>query len=657
MKKIFALGIAAFAMVSCEMDFVRSDYMTADNLSQDPNAPLLTTDAIYANFSDNVAYKGQEGGEDGNYYIRHYYQSAELRGDNVTVSGITSDPFINAYRYTDNPSKKNIYYMWWKAYKIISSANGNLEMITPGLTELSDHLLGENYFFRALGHFHMVTLFAFPYADGRDNMGVPLVTSTTQVVNSRATVGEVYDQIVKDLISAKEFLSHGESERVIGNDKSYVSKAAATALLARVYLYMGENEKCIEECNELMENPSSAITAGYDYADYPSHTYDHPETIWCCHLPNNHKWSSSDYGGASIASMYLKDGKGWGEHYWNEALIDLFRRYPEDKRFQGYFRMIDPRSEKDVAKTGEDYKPLKTFDEMYSAFPGKRTVVFPVRSQEGAYCTSSAWIDCKINKDGSVQFKHSEVENPESDNPTIKYFDHVARLVIENGCDSVYIVDASDSKFASVCEPDPKGRLRVWVRPGPGKAKPKSYINTDTGEGYEETQEDANARYKAAIGRADNGGFYMRYYNTKFSYQDGKAMLSSPAMLRWGEVVLNRAEAHAKLGHNAEALADMNLIRTRAGIPAINSESELAALGYDGSVTGSAVLDIVLDERRKELCFEGHRFFDVFRNKLPLDRRYVGYHNWEIIQPGDLRIPMLISQDEINTSGIPQNPR
>jgi hypothetical protein len=58
-----------------------------------------------------------------------------------------------------------------------------------------------------------------------------------------------------------------------------------------------------------------------------------------------------------------------------------------------------------------------------------------------------------------------------------------------------------------------------------------------------------------------------------------------------------------------------------------------------------------------ELCFEGHRFFDVFRNKRPMDRRYIGYHTWEIIQPGDLRIAVLISQDEINSSGIPQNPR
>jgi hypothetical protein len=49
--------------------------------------------------------------------------------------------------------------------------------------------------------------------------------------------------------------------------------------------------------------------------------------------------------------------------------------------------------------------------------------------------------------------------------------------------------------------------------------------------------------------------------------------------------------------------------------------------------------------------------FDVFRNNLPMDRRFIGCHDWEIIQPNDKRIALLIPLDEINTSGIPQNPR
>ena len=648
MKKIFVIVLAALAMASCKMDLYRSDALTAEELAKDPDAPLYTTNGIYTLFQDRIAYKGQEGGESGNYYVRHYFQMAELRGDNVTVSGITEDPFINPYRYTDDNTAKNIYYSWWMAYKIINVANSDMDILQKAeATDMNKHLMGENYFFRALGHFHMVTLFAMPYAQGRDNMGVPLrlATATTEPT-TRATVGEVYDAIVDDLLKAKEYMENDKSGTLVrGNDKGYVSWHAATALLARVYLYMGMNEECLAQCNELMETPSTSL-AGYDYADYPTHTYDSPETIWCIHLKSTHEWAV-DHGEASIASMYLKDGIGWGEHYWREDLIDLFRRYPADKRFKAYFRMIDPRPESEG-----NTKSLKNYDEMTAAIPGKLSVVYPVPGPSGDYCTGAVAIGCKFEADGSVKFQSqgeqigTEINPIGKEIPVYKYYDHVAKPMMKNGV-QIYYVDNSDSHFPGK---DIDGVKRVWVRPGPDHATPKKKTNPDTGEKYPESQADADARYKAAIGRTDNGGFYMRYYNTKFSYQDGMAMMTSPVFLRWGEVLLNRAEAYAKQGEDGKALDDINTLRTRAGIPTLTS-GDLSALGYN------SMLDLVLDERRMELCFEGHRFFDVFRNKLPMDRRYVGYHTWEIIQPNDPRIALLISQDEINSAGIPQNPR
>ena len=145
----------------------------------------------------------------------------------------------------------------------------------------------------------------------------------------------------------------------------------------------------------------------------------------------------------------------------------------------------------------------------------------------------------------------------------------------------------------------------------------------------------------------------MRYYNTKFSGQDGQATFSSPVMLRWGEVFLNRAEALARLGKGSEALEDVNLIRHRAGLTgeADFTAANMKSRGYDSE------LDVVLDERRMELCFEGDRMFSLLRNKKNIDRRYVGYHPFEVVKYDDPRIALLISGDEINASGIPQNPQ
>ena len=143
---------------------------------------------------------------------------------------------------------------------------------------------------------------------------------------------------------------------------------------------------------------------------------------------------------------------------------------------------------------------------------------------------------------------------------------------------------------------------------------------------------------------------FPTWYVTKFSYQDGMPMLASPSMIRWGEVLLNRAEAEAKLGHKANALADVNVIRHRAGIPDEGLFSDANMHGY------TDVLDVVLDERRLELAFEGFRTLDVFRNRRSLDRRYPGIHTWEVIDPDDPRILYPIPYDEITVSGISQNP-
>ena len=95
MKKIFTIGFAALLMVSCNMDFYPSDSMTSSQLADNPSSAIYTTDGIYSLFKDYLAYKGESADYPNgrNQYLRHYYQITELRGDNVSVSGTTSDPF------------------------------------------------------------------------------------------------------------------------------------------------------------------------------------------------------------------------------------------------------------------------------------------------------------------------------------------------------------------------------------------------------------------------------------------------------------------------------------------------------------------------------------------------------------------------------------
>lgn len=81
-------------------------------------------------------------------------------------------------------------------------------------------------------------------------------------------------------------------------------------------------------------------------------------------------------------------------------------------------------------------------------------------------------------------------------------------------------------------------------------------------------------------------------------------------VVRLSEMYLIRAEAQAKLGGNDPAAqADIDMIRQRAwpAAPAVTA-------------TGQALVDEILRERRMELCFEGHRVFDMTRNNEDLVR-------------------------------------
>lgn len=73
------------------------------------------------------------------------------------------------------------------------------------------------------------------------------------------------------------------------------------------------------------------------------------------------------------------------------------------------------------------------------------------------------------------------------------------------------------------------------------------------------------------------------------------------AVFRLSEIYLNYAEACAALNEDAEALTYLNKIRTeKAGMAPVNA-------------TGAALMEKIRHERRIELCFEGHRFFDIRR--------------------------------------------
>lgn len=554
--------------------------MTSAMLSENPAAAVYTTDGNYALLKDRMEYSNDRSD---NIYLKILFQMTEFRGDNTCLSGRTTSPVYSHMTYTDNPQVPHLSYFWYISYKIIYGCTSNIESIDEDVSAEMNHLLGENYFLRAMCHFNLCNLYATPYSRGAEKPGIVIRNSTDCSVTKRATVGETYTQIVSDLEDAMRLMKGGQRR----GDAGYASYEAAAGLLTRVYLYMGEYQKCIDLAGELLgANPASCLD---DITTYFANTRTSKETLFCIVKTESDK----DYSPRSeLASLYYSPdaigGTGWCEIYWSDPLIELMFRHPEDKRLTYYGT---------ISATND----------------GKKMIHWPIPDN-----TNRFRLNANVN---NISFDMDASEN------TITYQGKsyiVKRTTEHTGYPEYYI----ENLYEGIADDNdgfmgPK-QTRVYVRD-----------NVDVATGIRQT--------------------FPAYTMSKFSYQNGNPMLASPAVVRMGEVVLNVAEAYAHLQNESKALEYVNIIRTRAGIPTWRDKAHYESEGYDN------LLDVVLDERRLELCFEGHRALDLYRNGRAIDRRFAGNQDWEVIELTDdekgldFRFPYCIPFEETSVSGIPGN--
>ena len=80
---------------------------------------------------------------------------------------------------------------------------------------------------------------------------------------------------------------------------------------------------------------------------------------------------------------------------------------------------------------------------------------------------------------------------------------------------------------------------------------------------------------------------------------------TSPAnfvVYRYADVLLMKAEALNEMGQTAAAAEPLNIVRRRAGLPDVSS-----------GLSQDEMREKIIHERRMELAFEGHRWFDMIR--------------------------------------------
>ncbi|MDO7845523.1 RagB/SusD family nutrient uptake outer membrane protein [Hymenobacter sp. M29] len=108
-------------------------------------------------------------------------------------------------------------------------------------------------------------------------------------------------------------------------------------------------------------------------------------------------------------------------------------------------------------------------------------------------------------------------------------------------------------------------------------------------------------------------GYYLRKFLPDLSAASAYTNVSHNfPIFRYAETRLNAAEALNELGRTEEAVTHIIALRQRAGITA----GTPARYGIAVGITQAAARDLIRNERRIELGFEEHRFWDVRRWKI-----------------------------------------
>ena len=171
-----------------------------------------------------------------------------------------------------NANYANPYNRYAIVYNTVSAANDVIKSF-PADTEDQEAIykMAQARAIRAFAYLNIAPYFQFRYVDAKDEPCVPLVTEAevdfTQ--NPRATVGEVYDQIISDLTYAVDNL-----EGFTRADKSRIDKQVAHGLRARAYLAMGMYDEALADATAAAEGytPASieevSVPSFYNLSDH-----------------------------------------------------------------------------------------------------------------------------------------------------------------------------------------------------------------------------------------------------------------------------------------------------------------------------------------------------------------------------------------------------
>jgi hypothetical protein len=203
-KSMMAFALAAIMLVGCDefLDIHNQNELSANNFLTKVSSFELALNGTY-DAVKNLDLFGQ------NFYIQTLlalphesdYWAAQNRNEVLSTDG-------------------NVHVAWRGWYRVVSRANDILDnapgliasgTLTPSELTRMNQIVGEAHFLRGFAYFHLVRLWGEEsYAGDSTRLAIPLITrippTREDLMVPRASVGKVYNHILKDFKKAEELL-------------------------------------------------------------------------------------------------------------------------------------------------------------------------------------------------------------------------------------------------------------------------------------------------------------------------------------------------------------------------------------------------------------------------------------------------------------------
>ena len=553
---VIAALFAGFTLTAC------SDFLEAENKS----AGGQTADDVFS--------------KDASTLLTAAYSSMKSYGFNTDLFSRGTDLYIHTRggavsdfdTYTFNSDNGTITSLYSNLYKTINLANGVIYYAG------ADSQLGqEARFLRNYGYYMLTQHFG----------SVPYITeyiNSAETNYPRTPLNEVYAAMIEDLTNL-----YNNSTLPAQSHIGKASKQSVAALLAKVHLAAGwDLDTTLGNATEGTYNVNG--TSNFSLAA---------------------SWAEKAINGISLTMPFEQKWSPFNEGNEEEIFSIQYERngYPSDimdgghamhGSFGGYYGAYDASGIKGVnSQDCQSQKSMYLFEKGDNRYDATYMMVMynskkdasgkPTWGTEGYYAYYNAtdadkakMAICKVYF--PYYYTEAEVQS---------WIDaHQKQLIADK---DVYA--NADVRISLLTLP----QVTNWV-----------YVQDDKGNAKWTKSKVAIADYNA---QTSNGACVKKFDDAAADFTNKSNDYRDIVLFHVSDMYLIAAEAYLMAGQSAQALEKINAVRSRAGLPALASFS---AYQPEYATTGNFTikdLDLVLDERARELYAEGHRWMDLRRTK------------------------------------------